>query len=55
MAIESLDYIHNQRCMPWVKKGMRIEVNGQAGVIKGGMGGNLAVVFDGQKHARLEN
>lgn len=49
MAIEGLEYIQNQRGMPWVRAGMRIEVDGQPGVIKGGMAGNLAVLFDGEK------
>jgi hypothetical protein len=47
---QSLDYIHTSRGMPWVKVGMHVEVGGKRGVIKGGMGGNLAVVFAGQKH-----
>lgn len=47
--IESLEYVQQNRGMPWVRAGMRIEVDGKAGVIKGGMGGNLAVLFDGEK------
>lgn len=49
MKAESLDYIHEARRMPWVFLGQRIEVDGRAGTIKGGMLGNLAVLFDGDK------
>jgi hypothetical protein len=51
MKRDTLSYIHNQRGMPWVKIGMRIEVDGRLGTIKGGNdSGNLDVVFDGEKH-----
>lgn len=47
--MNSLEYIQQNRGTPWVRAGMRIEVDGKAGVIKGGVGGNLAVQFDGEK------
>ena len=46
----SLDYIKNQRGLPFVEKGMRVEVNGRRGNIKGeNASGNLNIVFDGEK------
>ncbi len=51
MKRDSLSYIHNQRGMPWVCVGMRIEVDGRPGVIKGGNdSGNLDVIFDGDNY-----
>lgn len=48
----NLDYVKENRGLPFVKKGMKVEVYGDAGVITGGnSSGNLNVKFEGQKHS----
>ena len=48
-----LNYIKNQRGLPFVKKGMKVQLtyNEKTGIIVGAnLGGNLNVQFEGQKH-----
>ena len=48
----SLDYIRTRRDMPWIKRGMRVEVDGRMGVVtSGNHSGNINVRLDGEKHA----
>lgn len=52
--MRSLDYVKENRGLPFVKRGMRVEYtyNGKKGVITGGnSSGNINVRFDGQKHS----
>ena len=51
-----LDYVKNQRGLPFVKRGMKVELNyggeTKKGVITGGnSSGNINVRFDGNKHS----
>lgn len=47
----SLEYIRIRRNLPFVKRGMRIEVDGKMGTItSGNRSGNLNVRFDGEKY-----
>lgn len=42
----SLEYVKTYRRMPWIKRGMRVVVNGKEGHVAGGhAGGNVAVKF----------
>jgi len=50
----NLDYVKNQRGLPFVKRGMRVELSYQGktkqGLITGGnQSGNLQIKFDGEK------
>ena len=47
----SLQYVKEYRNMPFIKRGMRIEVDGQMGkVTSGNSSGNINVLFDGEKY-----
>ena len=51
----NLDYVKNQRGLPFVKRGMRVEntYNGKKGKITGGnSSGNIQVKFDGNKYSQ---
>lgn len=46
----SLAYIKERRNMPFIKRGMKVEVDGQLGkVTAGNRSGNINVLFDGAK------
>lgn len=48
----NLDYVKNQRGLSFIEKGMKVENTylKKTGVIKGGnSGGNLNILFDGEK------
>lgn len=45
----SISYVRERRNMPFLKRGMKVEVNGRIGFIKGGdCYGLLVVEFDGE-------
>lgn len=47
----SLAYIKERRQMPFIKRGMRVQVDGQMGsVTAGNRSGNINVRFDGFKY-----
>lgn len=47
----SLAYVKEQRGMPFIKRGMRVKVDGQMGnVTSGNRSGNINVRFDDSKH-----
>ncbi|MBG9693262.1 hypothetical protein ABD91_21230 [Lysinibacillus sphaericus] len=47
----SLAYVKERRCMPFLKRSMRVEVDGKMGVVtSGNSSGNINVRFDGQKY-----
>lgn len=53
MYIQSLDYVRTSptRNMPWIKRGMRVSVDGEEGRVVGGCdGGNIAVKFPDRRH-----
>lgn len=47
-AEKSLEYLRTGRGMPWVKLGMRVDVNGRPAKIIGGTD-NLVICYDGTK------
>ena len=48
----SLAYVKESRNMPFLKRGMVIEVDGRKGIVTAGNhSGNVNVRFDGEKHA----
>ena len=48
--MESLDYVKTYRNMPWIKRGMKVVVDGKEGHVACGCnGGNIAVKFPNQK------
>lgn len=48
----SLEYVRTFRRMPWIRRGMRVVVNGrEAQVTSGGEGGNIRVRFLGAKYS----
>lgn len=50
-AEKSLDYLRTARAMPWLKLGMRVDVNGRPAKIIGGTD-NLVIRFAGSKAKR---
>ena len=53
MMVASLEYIRTRRNLPFVKRGMRVCVDGQWGRITGGNGsGNLNVRFGGENFSQ---
>lgn len=48
--MKSLDYIKTYRRMPWIKRGMRVVVDGKEGHVAGGYQGNIAVKFPDRRH-----
>jgi hypothetical protein len=45
----NISYVRERRNMPFLKRGMKVEVNGKLGIIKGGDPyGLLRVDFDGE-------
>lgn len=52
--MQNFDYLKTYRGMPWIKRGMVVEVSGRRGVVtSGGSLGNVNVRFDGSK--RISN
>lgn len=49
---QSLEYTKNHRRMPFLKRGMIVEVNGKRGRITSGYGGYIMVRFDGMSFSR---
>lgn len=47
-----LDYVRTRRNLPFVKRGMRVEVDGKPGrITSGNRSGNLNIRFDGEKYS----
>ncbi|CAI8948083.1 hypothetical protein EMIT07CA2_550120 [Brevibacillus sp. IT-7CA2] len=47
-----LSYVKERRNMPFLKRGMRVQVDGLMGVVTAGnRSGNINVRFDGKKHS----
>ena len=49
--MSSIAYVRERRNMPFIKRGMKVGVNGKMGkVTSGNASGNLNVLFDGTNH-----
>lgn len=49
--MQSLNYVKTYRCMPWIKCGIRVIVDGKERHVAGGCdGGNIAVKFPDRRH-----
>ena len=52
--MSSFDYLREFRNMPWIKRGMQVDVGGKRGtVIGGGNGGCVRIRLDGEKRPNL--
>jgi hypothetical protein len=49
----SLKEAAEMRCMPFLKRGMRADMDGKPGIITGGNSAHLRMRFDGQKHSSV--
>jgi hypothetical protein len=52
MSAYSLDYVKSHRNMPFLKRGMRLEMNGRRGKVTCGYGGYVRVKFDDVRFTR---
>lgn len=49
----SFDYLKAYRGMPWIKRGMPVDMNGKRGVVtRSAPGGGLRIRFDGEKRSK---
>jgi len=52
MGPQWLEYVRQKRHLPFLRRGMVVDMKGERGVItRGNSSGNIQVRFDGQKHS----
>jgi hypothetical protein len=52
--MNSFEYLKTSptRNMPWIRRGLRCNMDGRWGVVTAGSGGGIRVRFDGEKHSK---